>query len=92
MISSILGWLLIVLGIVSYVTGLVMFVRAQLARPVMVTVQALTDANLQVIKEILERLDSMLANFAKLSVPVQWAILGLLNIGVGAYLIANRPF
>jgi E3 ubiquitin-protein ligase DOA10 len=92
MVSAILGWLLVVLGIVSYVTGLVMFVRAQLARPVVVSAQALSDPNLEVIKEILEKLDSMLASFAKLSVPVQWAILGLLNIGVGAYLIANRPF
>lgn len=92
MVSTALGWLLVALGIASYVAGLVTFVRSQLAKPTRFTAQAITDPNLEAIKEILDQLCRLLESFVKLSVPVQWAILGLLNIGIGAYLLANQPF
>ncbi|MFZ5915615.1 MAG: hypothetical protein ACOYZ7_01625 [Chloroflexota bacterium] len=92
MVSSVLGWLLVALGIASYVAGLALFIRSQIAQPAALRAQSLNDANLEVFKELLDKLSAILESFARLSVPVQWAVLGLLNIGVGAYLIANRPF
>jgi len=93
MVSAILGWLLVALGIVSYVVGMIMFARSQSLKPTtMVSGQSITDPDLETIKEILDKLSAMMESFGKLSIPVQWAILGLLNIGIGSYLLANRPF
>jgi len=92
MISTVLGGFLIVLGLVSYGAGLITFIRSQLVKPAEFTAQSITDADLRVIKEVLDKLTALMDSFSKLSMPVQWAVLGLLNIGIGAYLIANRPF
>lgn len=92
MFSNLLGWLLIVLGIVSYVIALVALVRSLFARPPAPATGAAGDGNLQPVCDLLDQLVRALESFAQLSVPVQWAILGLLNIGIGAYLVANKPF
>jgi len=87
-----LGWALVIVGILTYVGGfivsLVMYVRTaggqRRALP--------TGADLQAVAEVLDKLANVLDKFGKLSVPIQWALLGMLNIGIGAYLIANKPF
>lgn len=91
MFSVILGWILIVLGILSYVGALIAFIKAQFA-PAERAFPPIEDINLKGIAEILDKLATVMENFGKLSIPVQWALLGLANIGIGAILIANRPF
>jgi hypothetical protein len=90
MFSLILGWLLVALGIVSYVAALVILFRSQSVR--LPETDTSKEANLALVCDLLDKIAKVLENFARLTVPVQWAILGLLNIGIGAYLIANRPF
>lgn len=90
MFSLILGWLLVALGIVSYVAALVILFRSRSVR--LPETDTSKDASLELVCDLLDKIAKILENFARLTVPVQWAILGLLNIGIGAYLIANRPF
>ncbi len=92
MVSSILGWILIALGVASYVMALVALLKALFARPAAKTAHTFDDPDLEPICDLLDQLVKLLESFSKLSIPVQWAILGLLNIGIGAYLVANQPF
>jgi hypothetical protein len=46
----------------------------------------------QVIAEILDKIARILESFTILSNPVQWAIIGLICIGLGTYLLGSKPF
>ena len=93
MFSSILGWVLVVLGILSYASGLVVFIKEQFFTPAQRAVlPAFAQAELGAIAELVDKIATALEQFSKLSVPVQWALLGLVTLGVGAYLIATQPF
>lgn len=89
--SQILGWILIFLGVLSYVWALIAFIRSQ-KKEVQRGLVGFTDRDLKAVAEILDKIAELLANFGKLSIPVQWALLGLGNIGLGAYLLATQPF
>jgi hypothetical protein len=92
MFSTVLGWILIGLGIASYVMALVILVKTLLTRPAAKKAHTLSNPDLEPVCDLLDKIVKLLESFAKLSVPVQWAVLGLLNIGIGAYLIASQPF
>ncbi|MGD8399117.1 MAG: hypothetical protein PVG11_09695, partial [Anaerolineae bacterium] len=89
MVSTILGWLLVALGVVSYAVALAILLNEQFFKT---QEKALlppgVSEDIKVIGELLDNLAGLLEKFSKLSVPVQWAILGLANIGIGAYLLA----
>jgi hypothetical protein len=92
MFSTVLGWILIALGIASYVMALVALFKALLTRPTEKAAHTFSDPDLEPVCDLLDKLVRALESFSKLSMPVQWAVLGLLNIGLGAYLVANQPF
>jgi len=93
MISIIIGWILVLLGIVAYVGALVVWLRSQFTSiSTTVATRQFRDPDLGLIAEVLDKLAKVLDSFAKLSVPVQWALLGLTQIGIGSYLMINKPF
>jgi uncharacterized membrane protein YczE len=93
MVSTAIGWLLVALGVVSYGVALAILIHEQFLKvKERAMIPAAVSEDIKVIGELLDNLASLLENFSKLSVPVQWAILGLANIGIGAYLLANTPF
>jgi hypothetical protein len=92
MTSTILGWLLVLLGIVSYLGALMVWLRSQFAAPPAKSLPEFKDTDLNAIAEVLDKLAKVLNSYSRLSVPVQWALLGLAQIGVGSYLIVSKPF
>ena len=90
--SKIIGWILVVLGILAFLAGLFGFISAQVSvlEPNMLPVFESSD--LQVIAELLDKIALVLEKFALLSIPVQWALIGLVSIGVGAYLLKSKAF
>ena len=90
--SVTLGWILIVLGVLTYAIGFVASVIAYLRRPSTQGRALPGTAALKAVAEVLDKLADVLDKFGNLSVPVQWALLGMVNIGIGTYLLANRPF
>lgn len=92
MASKVLGWCLIILGIVALLVGLVAFVQVQFFDLERGTLPQFVNVDLQVIAEILDRIARILENFTRLSIPVQWALIGLVCIGSGTYLLVNKPF
>ena len=91
MLSVILGWLLVLLGVVSYLVALAMLVKQQFLKEEKAE-SSFESLDLETIGDLLEQLTRAIESFSRLSVPVQWALLGLINIGIGAYLLANTPF
>ena len=93
MISTVIGWILVLLGIIAYVGALIVWLRSQFASvATMVATPRFKDPDLELIAQVLDKLAKVLDSFARLSVPVQWALLGLAQIGIGSYLIINKPF
>ena len=93
MASVVLGWILVGVGVLSYLVALAVLVKERFFAPAQRDLLPnFTEADLKVIAELVDKLAKAMEQFGKLSVPVQWAILGLLQIGVGAYLISARPF
>jgi hypothetical protein len=90
--STILGWIFVILGILSYVAGLAILIKEQFLTKATKALPVFENIDLKGIGDILDKLANALEKFSKLSVPVQWAFLGLVNIGIGAYLLANHPF
>jgi hypothetical protein len=90
--SSILGWILVILGVASYLVALAMLVKEQFFKEVEKDLPVFESVDFKAIGEFLEKLSDAIENFSKLSVPVQWAFLGLLNIGIGSYLMSAKPF
>jgi hypothetical protein len=91
MLSEVLGWILVVLGIASYIVALAILVKQQLLKEETVK-PSFTNLDLGTIGDLLKHLTNAIESFSRLSLPVQWAFLGLMNIGIGAYLLANTPF
>ncbi len=90
--SVTLGWILVILGVGTYALGFIVSVITYL-RPSATQGRGLpTAADLKAVAEVLDKLADVLDKFGKLTVPIQWALLGMINIGVGTYLIANKPF
>ncbi len=93
MASTVVGWILLLLGVASYLSGLAGYLKERFAPT---TERALLPAgyndDLKVIAELVDKVATLLDKFSKLSVPVQWALLGLVSIGIGSYLIATKPF
>jgi hypothetical protein len=92
MASKIIGWILVVLGILAFLAGLFGFISAQLSQVVPTNMPAFESSDLQVIAELLDKIALVLEKFALLSIPVQWALIGLVSIGVGAYLLKSKAF
>jgi hypothetical protein len=91
--SVTLGWALVILGFLSYVPALVVgLITAIKAMRAPADRALITGNDLKAVAEVLDKLAKVLDSFGKLSVPLQWALLGMANIGIGAYLIANKPF
>lgn len=92
MASTILGWIFIVLGILAFLAGLVIFIRSAFATPQAKSTYTYQSADLGELAKLIESLAKLLESFTKLSIPVQWALLGLVMTGVGSYLLATKPF
>ena len=91
MLSTLIGLLLVALGIVCYGVALIVYYKTQVTDRI-VPHRNFSNPDLKTIAEVLENLAKVLEQFGKLSVPVQWALLGSLNIGIGLYLLASKPF
>lgn len=91
MLSVILGWVLVLLGVVSYLVALAILIKQQFLKEQR-TPASFESLDLGTIGDLLENLTRAIESFSKLSLPVQWAFLGLMSIGIGAYLLANTPF
>jgi hypothetical protein len=94
MFSTILGWILVVLGVITYLVALAMLIKERFfpAKPAARELPVFKNLDFKEIANFLEKVSDLIETFSKLSVPVQWAFLGLVTIGIGAYLIANAPF
>jgi hypothetical protein len=92
MASKILGWILVIIGILAFLTGLATFIQAQFALPGLQTLPEFQNPDLKVIAELLAQIAAILKEFARLTVPVQWALMGLVSIGLGTFLLAKKPF
>lgn len=91
--SVILGWTLVILCLLTYMASLlVSLITYFKTTPAPGGRQFAGADDLKGIAEVLDKLAGVLDKFGKLTVPVQWALLGMLNIGVGAYLITHKPF
>lgn len=91
MASKILGWILVVLGVLAFLAGLFGFVQAQLTQLGPKLLPNFESADLEAIAQLLDKIALALEKFALLSIPVQWALIGLVSIGVGAYLLKGKP-
>lgn len=92
MASKIIGWILVVLGILAFLAGLFGFISAQVNELVPNMLPVFESSDLQVIAELLDKIALVLEKFALLSIPVQWALIGLVSIGVGSYLLKSKAF
>jgi intein/homing endonuclease len=80
---SIVGWILVVIGVIAFLAGLWMAIMDQIKKNKMDTrLEREVD-----IEKILEKLNELLKTFKELSGGIQWAFLGLGCIAVGAYLL-----
>ena len=92
MASTILGWIFVVLGILAFLAGLVIFIRSAFATPQARSTYKYQSVDLGELAKLIESIAKLLESFTKLSIPVQWALLGLVMTGVGSYLLATKPF
>jgi hypothetical protein len=92
MASKIIGWILVVLGVLAFLAGLFGFISAQLTEVIPTNMPVFESSDLQVIAELLDKIALVLEKFALLSIPVQWALIGLVSIGVGTYLLKSKAF
>ena len=90
--SKLLGWILVIIGLLAFLSGLFGFIQAQFGLGLPVLQLDLGGGDLQAIARILTEIARILESFVKLSIPVQWAIMGLGCIGLGTYLLSKRPF
>ena len=98
MASVYLGWVLISLGVLTYLVALIAYTKGKfftkLAEPVRVDFRAEADETerLKQITEMVKAVNDFLEKFGKLSDWLQLGIFGLLQIAGGAYLLATTPF
>ena len=90
--SKIIGWILVVLGILAFLAGLFGFISAQAQEVVPNMLPVFDSSDLQVIAELLDKIALILEKFAQLSIPMQWALIGLVSISVGTYLLKSKAF
>ena len=90
--SKIIGWILVVLGILAFLAGLFGFILAQANELVPNMTPEFESSDLQVIAEVLDKIALVLEKFALLSIPMQWALIGLTSMGIGSYILKSRPF
>ena len=90
--SVILGWILVILGVLTYAVGFIVSVIVYLKSAQAGGRAFPTAADLKAVAEVLDKLADVLDKFGKLTIPVQWALLGMINIAVGTYLLVNKPF
>lgn len=90
--SFYLGWTLVVLGVVTYAAAFVVSIYVYAASPKTRGRALPGGESLKAVAEVLDKLADVLDKFGSLTVPVQWALLGMLNIGIGTYLIVHKPF
>jgi hypothetical protein len=86
--SYYLGCGLIVMGVLTYAVGFCASIYVYVKGPKPQDRALPGGADLA---EVLDKLADVLDKFGSLTVPIQWALLGLLNIGVGTYLLTH-PF
>lgn len=85
---NIVGWILIFIGVLAFLGGLAIALNEQFKRkPESPRVKFDRDFDLKSLGELVDKLTKLLEQFAKLSTGIQWAILGLVAIAVGANLI-----
>jgi hypothetical protein len=87
-----LGWILIGLGVITYALAFFVSIKEYVGAPQTKGRALPGAADLKAVAEVLDKLADVLDKFGSLTVPIQWALLGLLNIGIGSYLIVHRPF
>lgn len=84
--NLVLGWILIVLGVLAFLGGLAMALNEQFKkRPEPPAINSSVD--LKDLAELVKNLTLLLEQFGKLSVGIQWAILGLVSIAVGVNML-----
>lgn len=93
---DIVAWIFVILGVVSFLVGVVLSLLAAWkdlpkARQEFTTAtEGLREMKAGEIEKILKALADVLQAFGKLAIGIQWSVLGLLAIGIGAYLM-NMP-
>lgn len=90
--SIYLGWVLVGLGVITYVGAFIVSISEYWNAPQTKGRTLSGTADLKAVAEVLDKLADVLDKFGSLSVPIQWALLGLLNIAIGSYLIIHKPF
>ncbi len=84
---NVIGWILIVIGVIAFLAGLVMALLEQIKKYSVKDIPQNRAIDLKDIAEVLKQFAELLKAFKDLSAGIQWAFLGLACIGVGAYLI-----
>jgi hypothetical protein len=84
---SIAGWILIVIGIIAFVSGLVMALKEQFKKVEVVPPPVNRVIELKDVADLLKQLAAVFKAFKDLNAGIQWAILGVACIGVGGYFL-----
>ena len=82
-----IGWILVVIGVIAFLSGLVMAFLEQIKKYKINDVPQNRAIDLKDLAEALKQFTELLKAFKDLSAGIQWAFLGLASIGLGAYLI-----
>ena len=82
-----IGWILVVIGVLAFLAGLVMAILEQVKKYTVVELPQNRAIELKDVAETLKQLAELLKAFKDLNAGIQWALLGLVSIGLGAYLI-----
>lgn len=84
---NIIGWILVGIGVIAFLSGLVMAFLEQIKKFKVNDVPQNRAIDLKDVAEALKQFTELLKAFKDLSAGIQWAFLGLASIGLGAYLI-----
>lgn len=84
---NIIGWILVAIGVIAFLSGLVMAFLEQLKKYQISDLPKNRAIELKDVAETLKQITELLKAFKDLSAGIQWAFLGLACIGVGAYLL-----
>jgi hypothetical protein len=84
---NIVGWILVVIGVIAFLAGLFMALREQLKKTEVAAIPQNRAIELKDIAEVLKQFAEVLKAFKDLSAGIQWAFLGLACIAVGAYIL-----
>lgn len=84
---NIIGWILVAIGVIAFLSGLVMAFLEQIKKFKVNDVPQNRAIDLKDVAEAIKQFTELLKAFKDLSAGIQWAFLGLASIGLGAYLI-----